>query len=154
MKEADTKVDIALQDLDDGETEAKAFAPKAGGDAKQALLQVADLMNSAGEDLSEYQDVPDTLDAFKKDFAAQDERRLTSIDAAIQALKSVQAAGDVLDSLSKNVPPDGKATLDEIAGNCDEADNGLQLAIKAMGGKIPADEDDIDTGTDTAEGGQ
>jgi len=154
MQQADTKIDIATQDLEDGISEAKALAPKAGGDAKKALLNVASLMNSAGEDLAEYQDVPTTLDAFKKDFAAQDEHRLTSIDSAVQALKSIQAADYVLDDLSKNVPTESKSALDEIAGNCDEADNGLQVAIKAMGGKIPTEEDDIDTGTDAAESDQ
>jgi|GEM_PF-4698294 len=154
MKEADTKVDIAVQDLEDAMNEATTFAPKAGGDAKQALLNVADLLNSAGQDLSEYQDVPETIEAFRKDFAAQDEHRLNAIDAAIQALKSVQAANLVLDDLDKNVPAQGKQALDEIAGNCDDAASGLQVAIKKMGGKIPKDEDDIDTGTDTAESGQ
>lgn len=142
MRTANNDIDVALQDLEDGMKKAKSMAPSAGGQAKTALNNVASLLNSAGEGLSDYDDVPATLDDFKKDFAAQDENRLKGIDAAVGSLQQVDAAADILDDLSANVPADRKEALGEISDDSDEAIDDLRAAIKLMGGTVPAEDED------------
>jgi len=144
MRTANNDIDVALGDLEEGMKKAKQLAPTAGGDAQKALNNVATLLNSAGEALSDYDDVPPTLDEFKKEFASYDETRLKCIDAAVGALQQVGSATDILDDLAANVPASRKDPLDEIANDADEAQDDLRAAIKLMGGTIPADVDDGD----------
>ena len=142
MRTANNDVEVSLEDLDDGLQKSKALAAVAGGDAGKALKNVADLLDSAGESLSDVEDAPASLDEFKKDFSAYDEKRLKSIDAAIGALQAVDSAADILSDLEANVPPARKEDLTKISDDTDEADDDLREAITLMGGKIPADQDD------------
>ena len=141
MRTANNDIDVALGDLEEGMKKAKALAPVAGGDAGKALNNVATFLNSGGEALSDCDDPAASLDEFKKDFSAQDENRLKSIDAAIGALQQVDSANFVLDDLADSVPPDKKAALEEIANDADEAQDDLRAAVKLMGGTVPADVD-------------
>jgi ABC-type transporter Mla subunit MlaD len=144
---ANNDIDAALGNLEDGMKRSKQMAAVSGGNAAQALRQVADLLNSAGEALSDYDDVPATLEEFRKDFAARDENRLKSIDAAVSGLQEVGSASDILDDLSSNVPQRFKNDLNEITNDVADSADQLRQAIKLMGGKVPADDDDSGSGT-------
>ncbi|HWD37307.1 MAG TPA: hypothetical protein VG944_00530 [Fimbriimonas sp.] len=143
LRTADYQADGAIQELQDAEDGAKKLAPAAGGEAKEALLSVADLVNGAGESLSDYTDVSDTLADYKKDFAAQEDHRHKNIEVCIASLGNVQDASDILGVLLKNVPTERKEALNDIAGSVSEAENDLEDAIRSMGGKVP-DEDSGD----------
>jgi hypothetical protein len=146
MRTASNDIDVSLEDLEDGMKRSKALGAVAGGDAARALANVTSLLNTAGEALSDYDDVPATLEDFKADFAANDEKRLKSIDATVSALQAVGSASDVLGDLSETVPAERKADLTEIANDTDEAGDDLREAIRLLGGKVPKDEEDSGDG--------
>src|SRR5579862_864072 len=144
---ANTNIDTALDNLEAGVNLAKQLASVAGGGSKstdkevganQGFKEIADLLNSAGEELSDYDDVPASLDEFKKDFAARDENRLKSIDAAVSALQEVDSASDILDGLTSGAPAQFKSQLDDLDNDIGDSTDELKQAIKLMGGKIPA----------------
>ena len=137
MRTANYQVDSSIDDVEGALDATKKLAPKAGDQAGQALLNVADLLNTAGEKLSEFDDVPDSLDEFRKDFSSQDEHRLQGIETAISALKAVRDASDILDVLTQNVPADHKKELDDIVAKTGEAESDLEQAVGSMGGKVP-----------------
>ncbi len=139
---ANTNIDASLGNLEDGMNRSKQLGSVAGGNAGQALKEIAALLNSAGEELSDYDDVPASLDEFKKEFAARDENRLKSIGAAVKSLRQVVSASGILDDLSSNVPDKYKGDLGEIATDVDDSADELRQAIKLMGGKVPADDED------------
>jgi ABC-type transporter Mla subunit MlaD len=155
LRGADIQVDSAANEMNDGLQETKALAQKSQGDAQKALLSVIEQLSEAGESLGDYENVADTLDAFKKDFAAQDERRLDSIDIALDALNQVTDAVNTLNDLSANVPPAFKKDLDEIVSNVGQTQSDLQQAVVSMGGQVPdvgesvdpVQDDDQDSGT-------
>ena len=144
MRTASNDIDVSLDDLEDGMKRAKSLSAAAGGEAGRALGNVSALLNTAGEALSGYDDVPATLEDFKAEFAADDEKRLKSIDAAVSALEAVGSASDILSDLSANVPAARKADLTQIANDADESGDDLQEAIKLMGGKVPAEDTDAE----------
>ena len=142
MRTANNDIDVSLQDLEDGMKRSKALGAVAGGEATSAFKNVTALLNTAGEALSDYDDVPATLEEFKAQFSADDEKRLRSIDAAVSALQAVDSASDILGDLASNVPAERKSDLAQISSDADEAGDDLREAVKLMGGKVPADDDD------------
>jgi ABC-type transporter Mla subunit MlaD len=145
MKTANVKLDAALDDMEEGLQRAKKLSPIAGGNVTTALINVASLFNSGGEALSDLDDVAASFEDFKKDFAAQDDHRLRSIESASNALEDVREAGDILDDLKKGVPADRAQALQGIVDDSDDAEANLVEAIKGMGGKVKAEDDSADS---------
>jgi ABC-type transporter Mla subunit MlaD len=139
MRTADNNVDASIEELDDAVQGAKTLAPKAGGDAKQALGTVVSLLNGAGETLDDYDEAADTLEEFKKEFAAQDDRRIRNIRVSNEALSKISDAYDILGDLTANVPGQYKDDLKQISDNVDQAQSDLQDVVTGLGGQLPED---------------
>jgi uncharacterized protein YukE len=151
LRGADVQIDSGIHELNDGLQQAEKMAPRAGGQAQTALLSVVEQLNQAGESLGDYQNAPDTLEEFKKDFNAQDERRLQSIKIVLEALGKINDASNVLNDLGQNVPDGFKKDLGSIVQSVDESQTDLEHAVVSMGGQLPDDgvSESIDPAQDT-----
>jgi uncharacterized protein YukE len=149
MRSADVQVDSAIQDLNDALNQAEKLAPRAGGDAEKALLSVVEQLDQAGETLADYENAPDTIEEFRKNFNAQDERRLHSINTVLDAVAKTTEASTISGDLAANVPEGFKKDLAAISDLIDEAQSELEQSVVAMGGKVP--DDGVTESTDPAQ---
>jgi flagellar hook-basal body complex protein FliE len=156
LRSADVQVDSAIQELNDSLQKAESLAKRAGGDATKALLSVVEQLNQAGESLGDYENSPDTLEEFKKDFNNQDERRLRSIKLVLDAIGKINDAVNVLNDLNQNVPEGFKKDLGDIMQGVNETQTDLEQAVKSMGGQIPDDgvSESMDPAQDKPDSGQ
>lgn len=144
------QINAAVDAIGEAVKIAKPMSMSAGGSAGEALTEVSDMLDDAGSSLVEHNDDPPSLEDFKKDFPAQDEERLKSIAAASEALRTLRDAQGTVGDLEANVPADFKADLLKLDDGIGEATDALEEAIKAMGGKVPPDEDDPPSPAPTA----
>ena len=134
-------LDAASSSIADALEATRALASRAGGDAKEALLDVAAMLDSAGATLSEYGDPPPALATFRKDEAGMAAARKKALGAALDALKELRDAQGTLDDLSGNAPEAVRDDLAEVGDRTDEAIDSVESAIPNLGGAVPKEED-------------
>lgn len=132
-------LDAASASLDDALAGAKKLAPRAGGDAKEALMNVAAMLDSAGTTLADHDDPPPPMEEYRKGDPAANRKK--ALDDAVDALHELRDAAGVLDDLSQNAPPAFAKPLDEIQSSLDEALESVEDAVKSLGGTVPPEED-------------
>ncbi len=134
-------LDNALTAIQEALAETKRLAPTAGGDAKEALLDIAEMYDSAGATLADHNDPPPPLEEYRKAPAERASERSQAVTDALDALHELRDAQGTLDDLSQTVPAEHKAPLDAIQAQTDEAIDSVEGAIKRLGGKVPPDEE-------------
>jgi enamine deaminase RidA (YjgF/YER057c/UK114 family) len=131
------QADVAMGSMEVAMNRVRPLAAQNAEETREALQNIADMLDSAGATLSEFTDAP-TLEEIRANFKENDDRRLKAIEEADDARKEVeQAKGIVADMLLSEPPADVKATLDEIDTAIDEALDAIEAAIEAFGGTIP-----------------
>jgi predicted outer membrane protein len=130
------QVDAAMGAMERAMNEVRPLAQDKPEETKEALQTVADLLDSAGATVVEFNDAP-TEKAVKADFSGNDERRLKAIEETNDARQDVDTArGYVTDLLASEPPQDVRAKLEEIDDAIEEALDALEAAIEALGGKV------------------
>jgi hypothetical protein len=116
---------------------ARDMASQQQGATQKALSAIATSLDDAGKALADFGDDPPAFEEFKKNFAAQDDRRLKAIDAANQSLSDLGDAQDTLSDLLDSHPPEPENTaLTNADSALDDCVQTLEDAVKAMGGKV------------------
>ena len=134
-------LDAASSSIADALERTRTLAPKAGGNAKDALLDVAKMLDSAGATLSEYGDPPPDLAAFRRGETGMAATRKKALDAAIDALKRLLDAQATLDDLTGDAPPEVRDDLADVADGTDEAIDSVEGAIPNLGGAVPKEDE-------------
>ncbi|MHB8636895.1 MAG: hypothetical protein ACYC96_10540 [Fimbriimonadaceae bacterium] len=109
-------------------------------DLKAVLVDILDKLDDAGGSIADYAGEPPTLAAFKKDFDAQDKKRLDSIDGANDAIHDVNVCDDALSDFTDNPAPGDDQPLSDLGDALDAATSDLTDAITAFGGKVEKDD--------------
>jgi len=139
MRSASYQIGTSLDSIEEVRKTAKDLAEHQEGLTKAALVAVGKKADAAGKLLADFGSEPPTLEQFKSDFAAQDERKLEAIDAADEALDDLLDAQDVVGDLLDSHPPDPAGSqLDEADDALDAGIQAIQDAIKTMGGRVTA----------------
>ena len=130
-------LDAASSSLAEALEAARKLAPTAGGDAKDALLDVAEMLDSAGATLSDFDDPPPALAEYRTGGPARTTERGKALAAALDALRELRDAQGTLDDLTGNAPAEHREALAEISDKTDEAIDSVEGAIRELGGKVP-----------------
>ena len=145
MREADAEaaysLDAASEAIADALTATRKLAPAVGGDAKDALLDVAEMLDSAGATLADHDEPPPDLETYRKAQAEGTEERRKALDAALDALHELRDAQGTLDDLSETAPPPHRDALAEIGGGVEEAIGAVEGAVVKLGGRVPPEEE-------------
>ncbi|RYG24845.1 hypothetical protein EON82_09260 [bacterium] len=140
-READVQaafsIDAACASIEQALADTKKLAPVAGGDAKEALLNVAEMLDSAGATLADHNEEPPPLHTYRKEESEQASERQKAVTDALDALQELRDAHGILADLSANVPAEHKQALDGIEAQTGEAVNAVEDAIGRLGGKVP-----------------
>ena len=126
-------LDAALQAIADARAGTKRLAPLAGGDAKEALLDVAEMLDSAGATLAEHDDGPPPIAEYRKLAAERATERQRAVNDALDALHELRDAQGTLDDLAQTVPEERKAPLTEAQSQTGEAIAAVESAIVRLG---------------------
>ena len=137
-------LDAANAAIEEALAAAKALAPRAGGEAKDVLLDVADMLDSAGATLADHDDPPPPLDEYRKSEKARNDARAKALADALDALHELRDASGTLDDLAQNAPSAHAKALEGIRASVDEAIASIEEAIERFGGKVPPEEDSAD----------
>ena len=149
-EQAAFSIDAACASIEDALAATKKLAPAAGGDAKEALLNVAEMLDSAGATLADHNDSPPPIETYRKEEAERESDRQKAVTDALDALHELRDARGVLDDLSSNVPPEHAQPLASIGAQTDEAIDAVKDAIGRLGGKVPPEEPDGSAGDDAS----
>lgn len=134
-------LDAACASIESALTATKKLAPVAGGDAKEALLDVADMLDSAGATLADHSEPPPPIEAYRKSEADRAMERQRAVSDAIDALRELREARGTLDDLAATVPEERSDSLAAIQDDTAEAIDAVESSIRRLGGKVPAEED-------------
>lgn len=124
-----------IESLGEALQECDRIRNAAGGNWKRALTEAYDLIDSAGAGISNFSEEPPPLEAFRKQFATQHEKRLKAVRAANDALHDLDQAIGIVKSLNQEPtpPPEGtkrlQALLEVIAAD-------LVESIGSFGGTV------------------
>lgn len=138
--EAAYSLDTALASIADALDATKRLAPVAGGDAKEALLDVAEMLDSAGATLADHDEPPPPLAEYRKAEAERSSERRRALNDALDALHELRDAQGTLDDLTQTAPPDRQDALGGIGAGTDDAIGSVENAIVRLGGKVPKEE--------------
>ena len=127
-------LDAAEASISDAMEATKRLAPIAGGEAKAALLAVADRLDASGTVLADHIGEPPPLDSYRKDEPTEERRR--SAADGLEALDELRKARHTLDDLAANVPPEHAKPLRAIQAVVDEAIDAVESGIERLGGKV------------------
>ena len=117
-----------------GQAESLRDAQLAGSDLRNALAELADLLDSAGATLVDHALPPPPQSEVDADFAHFDEARLKAIEATNDALHDLREARGIAEGLYEEVP--GLRTpLDHLASLHSVAEEDLLSALESLGGK-------------------
>jgi len=140
------QIGTAVDSIEDVRKTAREIASREKGDTHKALLEVAEHIDDAGQSLADFSEDPPAFDEFKKNFAAQDEKRLKAIDGANEALGDLHDAQDVVGDLLDSHPPEPENTqLTNADSALDDCIQSVESAIKTMGGKVTTAKDSKET---------
>lgn len=131
------QIDVAMGGMEKAMNLVRPLAVDKPAETKEALQNIADMLDSAGGTIIEFNDAP-SLETIKENFKANDDRRLKAIEEADDARQEVeQAHGIVAELLASEPPADVKASLDQINDAIEETLDALEAAIEAFGGTVP-----------------
>ena len=133
-------LDAALDAIGKAQAATRKLAPVAGGEAKEALLNVAEMFDSSGATLAEHSEPPPPIEAYRQAAGERTSEREKAVADALDALHELRDAQGTLDDLSANAPPEHKARLETIQVGTDEAIESVEDAIRDLGGKVPPEE--------------
>ncbi len=131
------QINAAMDAIEETRKTAKKMAGRELGETQSTLNAIAKILDTVGENLSEFASDPPEFDKFKADFAAQDERRLKAITVANESLGDLYDAQDLVEKLLSSKPPEPEKTqLEDADATMDDCISGVEEAVKAMGGKV------------------
>jgi len=133
------QISAAIDSIEAVRKTAREIASREKGNTQKALFAISASLDDAGKALADYGDDPPPFEEFKKNFAAQDDRRLKAISAANQSLSDLGDAQDTLSDLLDSHPPEPESTeLNNADSALDDCVQAVEGAVKAMGGRVPA----------------
>ena len=133
-------LEAAISSIADARTGTKRLAPIAGGEAKEVLLDVEDMLDSAGATLAEHDEGPPPLAEYRKVASERSAERQKTVNDALDALHELRDAQGTLNDLAQNAPAERKAPLREVQAQTDEAIASVESAVTRLGGKVPPEE--------------
>lgn len=137
------QISSAIDSIEAVRKTSREIAAREQGKTQAALLEIASSLDDAGKALADYGDDPPPFDEFKKNFSAQDDKRLKAIDAATESLSDIGDAQDTLSDLIDSHPPEPEKTeLGSADSALEDCAQTVMDAIKAMGGKVTETTDD------------
>ncbi len=116
--------DAACASIESAAAAAKRLVPGSDGEAKEALLSLAAMLDAAGESLADHTQSP------VGDKAVED---------ASDALQALRDARDVLEGLAPDAPKAYDKILSAARADVEEAIDAVDGGIKRLGGKVPAE---------------
>lgn len=117
------------------------LAKKAKGDQKEALLDVSDMLDSAGATLADATAPAPTKEEFLKDFKGFDEERLKAVEKAVDAYRETRNALGISEQLEEAATGD-KAPFTALSTHIEESLETLESVIQSFGGKVPAEDEE------------
>jgi hypothetical protein len=140
-EQAAFSIDAACASIEEAQKETKKLAPIAGGDAKEALLTVAEMFDSAGATLADHNEPPPAIETYRKEESERASERQKAVTDALDALHELRDARGTLDTLAATVPKEHAQPLEAIRAQADEAIDAVSDAITRLGGKVPPEDD-------------
>ena len=140
-EQAAFSIDAACASIEEAQKDTKKLAPIAGGDAKEALLNVAEMFDSAGATLADHNEPPPPIEAYRKEESERASERQKAVTDALDALHELRDARGTLDDLAETVPKEHAKPLEDIRSQADEAIDAVANAITRLGGKVPPEDD-------------
>ncbi|GEM_PF-6551662 len=128
-------LDTACASVEEARGKAKVLAALAGGEAGQALNDVTEALDAAGQALADHTDPPPAERAFTE------AERKEAAQSAADALGELRDAGDILDGLAQNAPKAHQAVLEAIRSAVGEAEDAIEGAMEDLGAKAPPEEE-------------
>lgn len=122
-------VESAMDSLREARQELRTAAGAADGDARAALEDASDALDTAGARLAELAIEPPSAQAFADGFAGYDELRLKLIEAANDGLIEVRDAQGTVEDIAESRP-----NLADQAATVRLAGDDLANAVGALGG--------------------
>jgi hypothetical protein len=126
------QVEAATTVLADLKDDLATAAKSAKGETKESLLDVADAVESVGQQIAEFAEAA-TEQEIKQDFSKADEDRLRAIKTLNESTVETREAMDLANQLEPEL-------ADAIGANLDEAAKAQEAAILAFGGAIKVPE--------------
>lgn len=130
------QANAALEAIRNADDLTKPLSNATEGEAKDALLELMDSLDTAGRALADHVEEPDKAKV-AADFAAADDGRLDAIDDMGKAKDELGHALDVAEELEKVAPPELKETHAQISGFVKEAIDAVDEGVgelKKVGG--------------------
>jgi len=154
IRSGSTQLGSALDTIHEALDTTKKLKAKSVGVLKDALTDIEDSVDSAGNGIADYAAEPPTLESVKKDFKKADDARLKAISDANDCRQDLLDALDVADEAATNGPKDAREEMSKLGDLIDTAIVDLQDAIKALGGVVEDDADETDTSAADGEAAQ
>lgn len=131
------QIDVAMGSMEVAMNRVRPLMADNPAETKEALQNIADMLDSAGATLIEFNDAP-TIEQVRANFKENDDRRLKAIDEADDARQEVEQARTIVSDMLHSEPPaEIKSKLEEIDTAIDEALDAIEAAIEAFGGTVP-----------------
>ncbi len=117
-------------------TKSRALDVKGDPQLAAAMGEFLDALDSVGATLAEHTTEPAEPAKSDPEFAKMDERRLSAISAANDALHELEDASGILDTLSQDPALANRPEVAEILGLLRLGMDDLQEAIRSLGGVV------------------
>jgi hypothetical protein len=129
--------DAALGSLNEAVQALRPLPNDQGGDTKEALLNVLDMLDSSGRTLADHNDSP-TVDEVRADVKQSDGQRIEAINDAIDAIREVRETQGVIGDMLNSAPPaKEKAGLTKADASIAEALEAMEEGVRLLGGTVP-----------------
>lgn len=132
------QLDACAASVEEALAAARGASKRASGEAQQGLLDVVDMLDSAGATVTEPLGEPPTEKQIKEDFIGQDERRLRAITSANDAHSELIEAAGLASSLVEVTAPAVRREVEALVNLIEVAVEDASGAIEALGGSVEA----------------
>jgi hypothetical protein len=103
---------------------------------REHLLELTDLLDSAGAHLSEFAAPAPPRERFATDFARLDERRILAIESCNLGLRDLREAQDAVEAMLEHPEAPAREALTDLRQRLAEAVLATEGAIQALGGEV------------------
>lgn len=132
------QLDACAASVEEALVAARGASKRASGEAQQGLLDVIDMLDSAGGTVADHLGESPGEDQVKVDYTGQDERRIRAIAAANDAHTELGEAAGLAGSLVEVATPPVRAEIEELVNLIEVAVEDARGAVEALGGTVEA----------------
>lgn len=142
LRSGSFQIDTSVSAIQESLDALRSIVGEQAGETREDLERVVAMLDSAGATLGEFGESP-SLDEVKRDFSTQDERRLSMIEAANDAIEDLRTSKGVLaDMVASDPPAKEKQALETAASAVEAACETVEEAVRSLGG-TPRPESEI-----------